>query len=223
MAKQWSDGAAGSLWHLFLKINTDFGGVNFKLHLLGATLAAVRANATRIATRYRWIMPKSAEIVHVHLSKDDSDQDSRQLPEACGLGLYGSNATPTPILTKFNRYTDCVLVRFEDSTGGGVTRKIGPVPDTVISEQGLTVTPDSVIGDVKPTNPATAAGIAYVADASWATEFSNLIQDIAANCINVKAGHAPGGVFQYADMWNALVNVQVGGKKGARVMNSPRG
>lgn len=223
MAKQWQAGAAGSLWHLFLKINSDFGGLNFKLHFIGANLAAVRANAERIATRYRWIMPTGGEIVHAHLSKDDSDQDSRQLPAACGPGLYGSNAQPTPVVTKFNRYTDCALVRFEDSTGGGVTRKIGPIPDTVVSAQVLTLAVSSVVGDVKPTTPVTVPGVAYVADTSWAAEFTSLITDIAANCVNVKAGHDPGGVFQYADLWNALVSEQVGGKKGARVMNSPHG
>jgi hypothetical protein len=223
MAKQWQDGAAGSLWHLFLKINSDFGSLNFKLHMLGANLAAVRTVAERIGTRYRWIMPSTAEMVHAHLSKDDTDQDSRQLPLATGPGLYGSNASPDPVVTKFNRYTDCVLVRFEDSTGGGVTRKIGPIPDSLITAQELVTVPASVTGDAKPAAPATAPGIAYAADTSWATEFTNLITDIAANCINVKAGHDPGGVFQYADNWNALVSLQVGGKKGARVMNSPHG
>lgn len=223
MAKQWQDGAAGSLWHLFMKINTDWGSLNFKLHLIGANLAAVRAKAERLCTRYRWILPTGSEMIHAHLSKDDSDQDSRQLPAGCGPGLYGSNATPTAVVTKFNRYTDCVMVRFEDSTGGGVTRKIGPVPDTVVSAQVLVPAVDSIVGDVVPTAPSTAPGIAYSADTSWATEFTNLIKDIAASCVNVRAGHAPGGAFQYADLWNALVSEQVGGKKGARVMNSPHG
>lgn len=223
MAKQWQDGAAGSLWHLFIKINTDFGSLNFKLHLLGANLAAVRAKAARLCTRYRWLLPTSAELVHAHLSKDDSDQDSRQLPEGCGPGLYGSNATPSAVVTKFNRYTDCILVRFEDSTGGGVTRKIGPVPDSVITAQEIVPTITSVTGDAVPAVPGDDPGIAYAADTSWATEFTNFIQDVAASCINVRSGHPPGGAFQYADLWNALVSNQVGGKKGARVMNSPHG
>lgn len=222
MAKVWQDGAAGNLWHLYLKINTDFGSLTQKLHLIGAALADVKAKAIAIATRLRWCMPTGAEIHHAHLSRDDSDQDSRQLPGAIGPGLFGSNKVGGALVTKFNRYTDVLLVACEDETGGSVTRKFGPLPDEVVVQQEMKTAVVAVSGDALVTAPVTAAGIVYEADVSWFAEMHNLMQEVAADCVNVKSGHPPGGAFKYARIYNMLPGL-VGGKKGGRVINSPRG
>jgi len=222
MAKIWQAGAAGTLYHVYMKFNSDFGSVTGKLHILAADRATARSKATILAMRWRWIIPSNVDLVHCHISKDDSEQDSQQLPGVVGPGLFGSNKVGGAEITKYNRYTDHLCVTCEDETGGSVTRKFGPLPDEVVASQVLKFPVTAISGVAPPAEPATAAGIVYVADVSWYTEMQNFLQSVAANCVNVKSGHPPGGAFQYAAIWSMLPGV-VGGKKGGRVLNSPHG
>lgn len=220
MAANWSDGDAGTLWHLNMKINTDFCSFTTKWHMKGAALVDVRAKAVALCTRWKWIMPPSCSIEHATLNKDDHDQDSRQLSEVFGPGLFGSNKAGGAQITKFNRATDHLLVRFEHAAGNGVTRKIGPVPDEVVSQQQIVGTVPPQNTDTTPIAPVTAPGIVYVADTTWIVEMGNLIQYIGFATIAVKAGHPPGGAYKFAPWLNCLP-ANVGGKKGARLLPSP--
>lgn len=201
----------GDLWHLNYKINTDFRGFNFKLHLRGANEAAARAIAIRLGNRMLNVLPSSAEIIMATLNKDDTDKDSRIIPDIIGPGLVMTAGTP-PTAGQFDNSRSCLNFRLEHAAGSGITRKWCPLPDIVITGQRLVT---AIAGmQAIASAPATAPG----AGADWYAEMKNLIQDIAFSTQAVKSGHAPGGPFQYAPYVNAYV-MGVSVKKGARIFS----
>lgn len=208
MADLWTPDT-GDLWHINYKINTDFRGFNFKLHVRGVNEAACRALAIRLGNRMLWVLPASAEIIMATINKDDSDRDSRIVPDVFGSGKYvDPGVSPPPSV--FDNSRTCLNFRLEHSAGSGITRKWAPLPDLPVSGQALTTAIAGMQGIVAA--PVTAPGAA----ASWFLEMSNLIQDIAFSTQAIKTGHPPGGAFKYATFVNAYV-MGVSVKRGARV------
>jgi len=208
MPATWTDDT-GDLWHLNYKINTDFRGFNFKLHVRGANEAAARAIAIRLGLRMLNVLPLDAEIVMATLNKDDSDRDSRMVPDVFGPGLYVAPSPATPP-SVFDNSRTCLNFRLEHSAGSGITRKWAPLPDVPVSAQALTTAIAGMQGIAA--GPTDAPGAA----ASWFLEMKNFIQDIAFSTQAIKSGHAPGGPFKYATFVNAYV-MRVDVKRGARV------
>lgn len=207
----WAPAISDTLWHVNYKINTDFKGFNFKIHIPSVDETSARAIAIRIGRRLKYTMPVSAEIVMATLNKDDHAPDSRIVPDVIGPGLYVlAGMSPPP--SKFDNSVTALLVRFEHSAGLGITRKFAPIPDDICTNQALT-TPIAGLVNVTAA-PVTAPG----AGADWFAEMSNLMQDIAFSCKAIKTGHLPGGPYQVADFKNAYV-MRVGAKKGGRVFS----
>lgn len=208
MSANWTDDT-GDLWHANYKINTDFRGFNFKLHFRGVNEASVRAIAIRLGQRMLAVLPASAEIIMATINKDDSDRDSRMVPDVIGPGVYVVGHTGTTA-AKFDNSRTCLNFRLEHAAGGGITRKWAPIPDDVVTGQMLI---SSIAGLQTITAAPTTAPNAAT---SWYDEMKNLIQDIAFSSQAIKTGHAPGGPFKYAAFQNAYV-MGVSVKKGARV------
>lgn len=182
------DGVAGTLFSLNFDINYPRGSTSLKLHMVGADYAAVTPAATKIATAYRRVMPMDSEIFFASLNRDDTKRDSKFVPGCLGAGLFvGLGVGPPP--TECNQGFDAVLVRTENSDGGNVPLKIGPVPDAVIAAGELVPTMTAQEGTFAGADPNTAAATDY------ALQFLELIQLITKYCYHIRTGHAPGGVF----------------------------
>lgn len=197
-----------TLWKANLKINTDERGFTFGFHIVNASEALARTAANDIAQRYLALMPKSAEIFFATISKWDSARDSRFLPDAIGPGTYEEDAGP-PILSDYDLARTSILIRLEHSGGGSVTRKMCPVPDSIIYGGQTVDTIEPVIG-LAP--PAAAAGAA----ANWHAEFTNFMQALVYSTVHIASGGAPGGPYTSTPYANAFA-IRAGVKRGGRV------
>lgn len=207
-----ANGPDNFLWKLRIKINTPDGGLNFLCHLPDMSLVLAKAAALKICIAYKALVPSTCEIKRATISKSNTNKDSKLLKNVIGDGLYGGIAADPPVVpTVYNRYTDCIKVRFEDTDGGGVTMKIAPVPDTIILGGGIPLPIDSV-EDMTVADPA-----APVQPVLYSTAFKNLMILIGKNCCRVEAKtNIPGGSYKYAKFDTAHV-LGVGGKKGGLV------
>lgn len=208
MAAAWLDGT-GLLWHVLFKINGR-KGYNFKFHVPNVDEPTCRTVATRIALRIKALLPTTCAIHYATMTKDDTDQDSRRIPEAFGAGTAGASWTVPFVNSKPDNSSSCILTRFEHSAGGGVNMKIAPIPDTVVEDDELVVPIPSIIGVPAGVLPLPGVGV------SFALEFAAFMGDMIQSAKAVKSGHLPGGPFKYANFLNAHVTgIRV--KKGGRV------
>lgn len=206
------EGAAGTLYHGNLKINTDQKGFNFKFHLVGASYDVVRTGAIAIASQMKGVLPTDSEIVYATMSKDNTERDSQFIRDALGSGTFGQTGDPLPA-KPFDNSRSALLVRFENAEGQGVSRKINPIPDEVMSD-GLLL---AAIADITGT-PVAAPAAAAPTD-TYAQAFAKLLGALMFYSVYVKTPHAPGGAFLYGPWKNAYVLRQVV-KKGGRVFAS---
>lgn len=180
------DGVAGTLFSLNLDINYPRGSTSLKLHLVGADYPAVITPAVKIATALRRIMPMDSEIFFASVNNDNSKRDSKFVPGCLGDGLFvGLGEEPTVC----NQGYDAVLVRTENSDGGNVPLKIGPVPDEVLASGEFTLPLTAQAVTFAGADPNTAAATDY------ALQLLELLQLITKYCYHIRTGHAPGGVF----------------------------
>lgn len=202
-------GAAGNLWDFHLQINSARKGFNLRWAFVGADLTGIMTPATRIAGRLLNLMPTDAEIFFARLSNNNSAKDSRFVRAAVGPGGHIGPGVDPPA-TVYDMPQAHVLVRFEDTEGAEVSRKIGPIPDYVVEDEELMATITDVVG-----TPVGALG-AVGSGADWYANFNLLMKDIVQNTVHVKSGHAPGGAFSYAPWQNAYV-MRTCIKKGGRI------
>jgi hypothetical protein len=200
---------AQPLWHLNLKINHGRRGLNCKFHVAGGTETEVRTKAIEIATRYKWIMPTSSEIVFATISKDNTKKDSRLVPGCLGPGL-SPEAVEVPADSVPDLPTTSLLIRMEHEDGGSVTRKIGPVIDVFVADAEAVAAIADVTSMPLVLPPASAAADAY------ALRVNKLMQVLVMNTNHVVSGHAPGGEYT-TFLWTAAYFIRVGQKKGGRV------
>lgn len=198
------------LWRVRFKINTPDCGQNFLLQIAEKTEAVAIAAVVDIAARLRALMPSTCEIYSCTISKSNTKRDSRIVPGAIGPGLYLQSGV-SPAATVYNQATDCFLIRFEDDDGGGVSLKIGPIPDTEI------LNGDAVHVPVGVTDGTIAPAVLAAQPITYATEFTQLMQSIAKNChlVQTKA-NVPGGAYTYTVFKTANFK-KVAKKKGGRV------
>lgn len=198
------------LWKLRAKINTPDGGLNWMLHLANKTQAQALAAAVKIMAHYRAILPSTCEVKHCTISKSNTNKDSKIVMAAIGDGLYLQSGVD-PAATTYNRFDDCLKVRFEDEAGWGVTEKIGPIPDTIIGN-GEIILPIASVTDMTAADPA-----APTQPVTYATAFQGLMLLIGKNCSRVKSStNIAGGNYDYFAFEAAHV-IGVGKKKGGRI------
>jgi hypothetical protein len=207
MAAVWIPGT-GILWHGNFKVNTIHRGFSLKFHVPNVDEATARGVLTDIGLRLLKLYPPDTEIFFAAVSKDDSDKDSRYLPGVVGAGQYAPVVVP-PVVQAYDMPQTSLLVRIEHDAGSSVTRKIGPIPDTVLNEATTTSVIAPVVG-VPAAVPAPGAG------ADWFAEFTNLMAALVKNTKAIKSGHEPGGAFFYANNLNAFM-MRAGVKKGGHV------
>lgn len=201
-------GIAGELWNVNLKTNCNDHGLNDKFHVIAADGVAARTKAIAIATAYLRIMPSDAEIVYATVSNDNSARDSKYVPDALSAGLF-INVDPdvTPTLT--NDPLTAVKIRFEHAGGGSITRKIGPVPDRVVTSNALPTPPDALTATFAGADPV--AGVL----STYKLQLENFMKIISKYCVHVRSGHLSGGAFTYF-AYEAAYYVGIGKKKGGR-------
>ncbi|TAL03832.1 MAG: hypothetical protein EPO07_05735 [Verrucomicrobia bacterium] len=205
----YSNGSAGNLWDFHLQLNSDRRGFNEMFHFVGADLSAITPKAVDIAGQMKNILPTDAEIFFARLSNNNTAKDSRFVRAATGAGTHvGPGSSPPPTL--YDMPQAHLLVRFEDTEGGEVSRKLGPIPDYVVTDERLTTAITDVVG--MPALPLGAIG----SGTDWFANFNLYMQMLVAYTWHVKSGHAPGGTFQYAAWQNAYV-IRTCIKKGGRV------
>lgn len=198
------------LYKLIIKINTPKNGLNMTFHLNGDDEAAVRVKANDVCARLLWTMPGDSEIFYATMNRDNTKRDSRFLKEALGFGKWPPDAPATD--TFYDMPTTSLLVRFENADGGSVSRKLGPIPDEVVSSGEVTVAPAAVTAPV--VGPVAAS---LITDA-WDVLMNKLIQTIMLQTVHVVAGHAPGGDYvQFG--WTSAYALRTAKKKGGRVFS----
>ncbi|MBV9075165.1 MAG: hypothetical protein JOZ10_16185 [Acidobacteria bacterium] len=208
----YSAGAAGTLFHANYKINTPEKGFNMKFHIQGADYATVMPKAVSLSEYIRNVMPADASIFYATVTNDDNRRDSRFLRGALGPGLVAAVVGPPAVPSVYDMPQTAMLVRLENTEGDAVTRKINPIPDSVISD----ALAGGAITDVTGT-PGSVAAAGSGGD--WYANFNLLMKAICYYTVFVKSGHAPGGAFQYAPWLNAYY-LRPGIKKGGRVFSS---
>lgn len=208
----YNAGAAGTLFHLNFKINTQERGFNLKFHMVGADYAAVTPNALILASYLRNVMPADSEVFYATVSNDNTKRDSRFLRPALGIGLVPAVVGPPAIPSVYDMPETAVLVRLENTEGDEVSRKINPIPDVQVSDAIFANAITEVVGT--PAVPAVAG-----APGAWAADFNKLLIAIVSITCYVKKNHAPGGAFSWAPWLNAYV-LRTALKKGGRVFRS---
>ena len=204
-----TDQVAKQLWKMTLKINTDDRGFTESFYLADKTEADAKTGALDIAGRIKGVLPTDAEIFLATLSKDGPSRDGLFLHTALGAGTYGTLlAVPAPSFVDQARTH--LYLRMENSLNQPVTRKMGPVPDLIVTAGDVTASIPSVVGAVL------AAPAVDVATDVYADRFEKLIKSIMFYTCHLKAGHTPGGGYTYETWKNAHV-VRVGQKKGGHV------
>lgn len=205
----YSDGAAGTLFSSNFKINTDRRGFQLKFWHKGTDYTVPFGQANGIAARLLAVMPTDAEIVYATLSNNDHRKDSRFLRAALGVGTYVSpGESPPPSVYDMPQVS--VLVRFEDTEGGQVPRKFGPIPDEVVADEHFL----DNIADI--TDGGAGSTGAPGSGADWYENMALLIGYCAANSIHVQGGHAPGAAYKWA-AWTSAFPLRTCVKKGGRV------
>lgn len=199
----------GILWHLNVKINTPQRGFQMKWHMAEVAESVARSNAIALCNRFKHLMPTDAEIFFATIAKDDNPRDSRFVPEALGAG---SHITPgsTPPPSVYDYPTTSLLVRAEHAAGSSVTRKLGPLPDDIVTDG------EVIAAITNVTTMPVAAPAAWASGDLWATTMNNFLKEIMLFTQHVKSGHAPGGPYTYFP-WTAMFPLRVGEKKGGRV------
>lgn len=208
MGVDMAAGIPGELFHVNFKVNCQGFGLNSKYHVIAATAVLARAKAIAIGTAYKRILPSDADLVYATVSNDNSQRDSKYIPEIRGDGEF-INVDPdvTPSFT--NDAQTAVRIRFEHEGGASDTRLINPVPDRVVAAQDLLTPPDAVT--------ATYAGVDPVAGvlSTYKLQLENFMKVITKYAVNLRSGHIAGGAFVY-NVYNAAYYVGIGKKKGGR-------
>lgn len=199
------------LFTMRTKVNTPDGGLNWNLKFANMTIAQALVAANKIMAYYINLLPSTCEIVHCTLSQSNTTKDSKIVRGALGQGLYLQSGM-SPAATTYNRFDDVIKVRFECVDGGGVTEKIGPVPDTIIGN-GEVILPIADVTDMTVADP-----IAPVQPLTYATGFAAMMLLIGKNCSRVVAkNNIPGGTYNYF-AFSAAYAIGTGKKKGGRVL-----
>ncbi len=204
------NGAAGNLFKATFLINGPSKGFTDSYHLLGADYTVAVPKAIALAGFLRAILPGDCEIFYARVSRDDSARDGQYVPDAIGGGQYITALGPPAVKGVVNTDYDHALMRFENTEGGWISPKIGPLPDDVVN--------GGLLGAFKPANVIGTPGAAPAAVAdftAFATNFNKLMQAIAFYTIYVRSGHVSGGPFQYAPWLNAYC-LRTAEKKGGR-------
>lgn len=206
-------GAAGELFHLNLKINTNEKGFPLKFHLKGADYAAVVPNALLVAQYLRHTLPMDADIFYATVTRDNSARDSRLLRGAIGAGTFEEAAGPPITPANYNRPEDASLVRFENTEGQNITYKIPCIPDIIVNDAALQGGAVADVVGMPGVLAAPAAGL------DWFLNFNLFMKSVVKYCIYVKSSHGPGAAFDFAQFENAYF-LRTGVKKGGRVSAS---
>ena len=201
------------LWHGNIKINTDTMGFNFKFHVAEKPEADAISALGALSALMKKLMPVNSEITYATVAKDNHAKDSRFSRAAIGVGAFGMDATP-PAGEEYNRPDDCLLIRFEHSGGASVTRKLGPVPDSIIAGGAIDGTfPTDV------TAPVVVSPTAWVTLDTYPAMVTKFMQAFMFYTNHLQSGHSPGGPYVY-ESWTAAYVLRVGRKKGGRVLVS---
>jgi len=206
------DGDPGTLFHLNLKVNTEFRGFPYKFHLKGADYAAVMPGAIAIANQMKGWMPTDTEIIYATVTRDNSDRDSKFVRGALGSGVFAQTGTPPPAEV-FDNPRSALLTRFETDSGLSLSRKFSTLPDEVLTDGSLVAD----IPDITATPLAAPAAVA--ATDTFAQAFNKFLQAVAFYSVFVKAGHAPGGVYRW-EKFSGVFVLRQSAKKGGRVFSS---
>lgn len=199
------------LWHGNVKINTDTMGFNFKFHVAEKPEADAKIALLKLAALQLLLMPGNSEIVYATVSKDNTAKDSRAVRGALGVGAYVTAAGPPPVPALYNRPDDALLIRFEHLGGGSVTRKIGPLPDTLVVGGNMSIT----IADVDA--PVVAAPAEAAPGDAWEVLCNKFMKAFMFYTQHLQSGHQPGTGYTYFP-WTAAYVLRVGRKKGGRVL-----
>lgn len=202
-------GLPGTLFHASYRFNCNNKSTSTKLHFAGVDLVTAKTRALAIAPYFKAIMPADCSIVSCILSNDNSKKDGKMVRGAAGPGTYVSPGVAPPP-TKVNRDMDAILLRLE-SDEGVIPLKISPIPDEVIEGNDF----GDAIGDVDPAPVVAPAAAGSGAD--WYVNFNILMRAICYYSQHVKAGHAPGGAYDYF-AYTACFALKPSGKRGARLI-----
>lgn len=201
------------LWHGNVKINTDTMGFNWKFHVAEKPEADAITSLGALTSLMKKMMPVNSEITYATVAKDNHAKDSRFSRAAIGVGAYGLDLT-TPAGEDYNRPDDCLLIRFEHAGGSSVTRKLGPVPDSIIEGGAIAGTfPTDVTAAV------VAAPAAWVTGDTYPVMVNKFMKAFMYYTHHLVSGHSPGGPYVYYG-WTAAYVLRVGRKKGGRVLVS---
>jgi len=205
----WVVGNTTALWKIVFKKNTPDGGVIDTFHVAEKSEADARAIAVDLAGRIKAMMPGDCNIFYAVMSRDNTDRDSRFIPEALGDGTYVLTGSPV-VATKYDYKRTALLLRFENEVGGLFSHKICPIGDLLVEEGELLVPPADVVG-IPADLPA-----APVEAEDFNVTLNAFMQAVVKQCHHVVAGHPPGGAYTYFNIVNSYF-IRVASKKGGRV------
>jgi len=197
------------LWHLNFKINAIGRGFNTKFHIADKAEADALTAANDIATRLKILLPTDAEIFYATISRDNTKKDSRFLASALGQGTFLLD--PEDEGSSYDNAGTAILVRFEHTSGGSVTRKFCPIPDGVVTG-GQPTSPITAITTAPVAAPAASSG----AD-TWFVNFNKFMGAVCFYTHHLVSGHQPGGGYEYFGLNRAYV-LRTGKKKGGPVL-----
>jgi hypothetical protein len=203
------DGLVGSLWNLNIKINSSDQGFQDKFHIVNSDPAAAKVSAIAVATAYRRILPADGcEIFYATISNYNTKRDSRYLRSATGPGLFLTSTGPD-VGAKYDVAQTMMKVRMENSDGGAVPIKVGPVPDAIFTGGAVVPTINDVV--------ATFAGADPVAGdlTDYGLQMENFLKILTKHTVYLKSTAIPGGAFTYWP-WVAAFPMGPGKKKGSR-------
>lgn len=204
----WPNSDNKALWHLQYKINTDNRGFFLNFVVADQAEAAARAVGVDLGVRLLNLLPPDAEIFYAHMSRDDHLRDSRLLPTVIGVGLYaptGGGGAQT-----YDQARTSWLFRLESTDGGFVTRKLAPIPDSIVADGLINTAPAAVVAFAGPLPAAPAPGDL------WNVIANNFMKAVVLQTHHLQGPHAPGGTYDYNNWINAY-HLRIGSKKGGRV------
>lgn len=202
-----SAGATVGLWKLNFKINTEHRGFNLGFHIAEKNEADAKAAGIKIAKHLKGVLPTSAAIVFATVSKDNAVKDSRFIRDALGEGQF---ILAGPVNTTYDFSQTSLLVRLEHAGGSLVPMKLGPLPDTVVTDEAIVDALDDV-ADFSGPEPADPAVFTV-----WADNYKSLMQVIIMRTAFVKADHLPGLAYTWF-AWTSAFPIRIARKKGGRV------
>lgn len=205
-----------TLYILTHKMNGKDRSFSFKSYVSGGTDADARDRCLKIGQYLKWLLPTTVEIVYAAYSLHGSNRDARAVQGARGLGLYGSDET-TPRETVTDASQTHLKMRCESDKGNAPTRKIGPLPDDIVSDDALVTVVDGVVFPVVGPIPAPGAAGTGAASGWWFQRLTAFMQYWGTNTVHV-SGLVPGVAEYNRYAWAATIPWSIGKKKGGRAI-----